>query len=219
MQAKSQLITLLLADDHPVTRQGIRHILETAADMHVVGEAEDGNMVKTLVASLHPRILLLDLKMPGTSPFEIEKWIREKYPETATLVLTAHDRDFYLSGMMDTGIAGFLSKEERAENLIAAIRRAAQGEVFFTTKQIDRAKKWRREAGEKWENLTVREREVLLLMEQGLSNRVIAKQLGVTLKTVAYHVSAILERLDVKSRTEAIAWHQKHFPKDLEEKD
>ena len=217
MHTQQQTITLLLADDHPLAREGVRHILEKAPDIEIVGEAEDGNEVKKLISSLRPRILLLDLVMPGTSPFEIEKWVRENYPATVTLVLTAHDRDFYLAGMMDMGISGYLTKAERAENLIAAIRRAAQGGVFFTTRQIDRAKRWRQEVGKKWEKLTDREREVLSLMERGLSNKAIAKQLGITLKTVAYHLSVIFERLDVGSRYEAIAWHQKYFPKDEEQ--
>ena len=141
--------------------------------------------------------------------------MRENYPETITLVLTAHDRDIYLAGMMDAGVAGYLSKTERGENLIAAIRRAASGESLFTHEQFTRVKKWRYEVEEKWENLTEREREVLLLVEQGVSNKAIAGQLGVTLKTVAYHVSAIFRKLDVGSRHEAVAWYQKNFPKDL----
>ena len=184
--------------------------------MYVVGEAENGEEAKKLLHELRPNVILLDLKMPGFSPAAFEKWARENYPETITLVLTAHDRDFYLAEMMDAGAAGYLSKSERAENLIAAIRRAASGKLLFTPEQIDRARKWHKEAREKWEKLTEREREVLLLMEQGLSNKAIAEKLGVTLKTVAYHVSAILDRLDVESRHEAVAWYQKYFPKDLE---
>jgi len=216
MQAKPRIITVLLADDHPVAREGMSRILTNATDISIVGEAQDGKEVKDLVAKLRPRILLLDLKMPGTSPFEIEKWVRENYPETVTLVLTAHDRDFYLAGMIDAGIAGYLDKSERAEALIAAIRRAAHGEAVFTIEQIERARKWRHEVGEKWEKLTKREREILLLVAQGQSNKTIAKELGITLKTVAYHISTILNRLDVESRNEAVAWLYRHFPNDIE---
>ncbi|MEO7841804.1 MAG: response regulator transcription factor [Anaerolineales bacterium] len=216
MQTGPKTITVLLADDHPVAREGVRSILAKAPDIQIVGEAENGDGIKDLIPKLRPNILLLDLKMPGTSPFEVEKWVRESYPETITLVLTAHDRDVYLAGMMDAGIAGYLSKTERVENLIAAIRRAASGESLFTHEQFIRAKKWRQEVGEKWEKLTKREREVLSLMEKGLSKRAIAQELGVTVKTVAYHASAIFDRLDVESRHEAVAWYQKYFPKDLE---
>jgi len=216
MQTGPKTITVLLADDHPVAREGVRGILVKAPDIQIVGEAENGDGIKDLIPKLRPHILLLDLKMPGTSPFEIEKWVRENYPETITLVLTAHDRDIYLAGMMDAGIAGYLSKTERGENLIAAIRRAASGESLFTNEQIARVRKWKIEAGGRWEKLTQREQEVLLLVEQGLSNKAIAEQLGVMLKTIAYHVSSILRKLNVESRHEAISWYQKSFPKDLE---
>lgn len=215
MQPKKRTITLLLADDHPIAREGVRSILAKATDIEIVGEVENGDEIKTLIPRLLPDILLLDLKMPGTSPFEIEKWVRLNYPEIVTLVLTAHDRDHYLAGMMDAGVAGYLDKSERAENLITAIRRAANGDVIFTTQQIDRARRWRQEISKKWERLTEREREVLLLMEQGCSNKAIASHLGVTLKTAAYHVAAIFDRIDVESRHEAVAWYRKHFPEDL----
>lgn len=152
MQTTPETIAVLLADDHPVVREGVRQILADAIDISIVGEAQDGKEVKELVAHLHPKILLLDLKMPGTSPFEIENWVRENYPETITLVLNAHDRDYYLAGMIDAGIAGYLDKNAKAESLIIAIRRAAHGEAIFTMEQIDRARKWRHETGEKWEN-------------------------------------------------------------------
>lgn len=216
MQTNLDMISLLLADDHPVVREGIIRILAHATDISVVGEAQDGRDVRELVAKLHPKILLLDLKMPETSPVELEKWVRENYPETITLVLTAHDRDFYLASMMDAGAAGYLDKREKADNLIAAIRRAAHGEVFFTVEQIDRARKWHHEAGEKWEKLTERAREILLLVAHGHSNQAIAKKLGISLKTVAYHVSIILERLNVESRNEATAWLHAYFPDDIE---
>jgi len=216
MQTNPKIITVILADDHPVVREGVRHILANVDQISIVGEAQDGKEVKELVAKLHPHILLLDLKMPATSPFEIEKWVRENYPETITLVLTAHDRDFYLSGMIDAGVAGYLDKNERADNLITAILRAAHGEVFFTANQMHRARKWRHDVGERWEKLTGREREILLLIAQGYTNKTIAKNLGITLKTVAYHVSSILNRLDLESRNEAVVWLHKYFPDDLE---
>lgn len=216
MQTQLKLITLLLADDHLVAREGIRSLLAQTPDIQIVAEAEDGDAIQDLIRELHPDVLLLDLKMPGTSSFEIEKWVRENYPETVTLVFTAHDRDSFLAEMIDAGVAGYMDKNSSAESIITAIRRAAQGEVYFTTEQIDRAKRWRQEVGQKWERLTEREREVLSLVTKGLSNKEIAKHLGITIKTVAYHVSGIFNKLDVESRCEAIAWYQKHFPENLE---
>jgi NarL family two-component system response regulator LiaR len=118
--------------------------------------------------------------------------------------------------MMDAGVAGYLNKNEKIGSLVTAIRRAASGRTFFTSEQIDRAIKWRREVGNKWQKLTKREREILFLVAQGQSNKAIADQLGITLKTVAFHVSKILNQIDLESRAEATAWLRKYFPEDLE---
>src|SRR5574341_1469328 len=135
MTAKNKkTISLLLTDDDPIVRAGIRAVLSKATDIKIVGEARDGFEAQQLVGRLRPKILLLDLKMPGLSAAELEKWVRENYPDTITLVLTAHDRDAHLAGMMEAGAAGYMSKGESAERLIGAIRRAAQGEI-----QIGRA--------------------------------------------------------------------------------
>jgi len=201
-----QKITVFIADDHEMTRKGIRNFLDQAPDIQVVGEAEDGEGVKRLVAQLRPRILLLDLVMPDLSPIELEKWIRTHYPETITLVLTAHDRDAYLSGMMEAGVAGYLDKKLRAGQLISAIRRAARGEFLFDKKQIERARHWRQDVSQKWENLSLREREVLQMLTEGAENKAISAALGITVNTVEKHLENIYKKLGVTSRTEAIHW-------------
>src|SRR5690242_17460719 len=130
-------ITLVLADDHAVARAGIRAILSNVPDIEIIGEAENGDEVQALVAKLQPRMLLLDLKMPGKPSAEIEKWVRTNYPGTVTLVLTAHDRDSYLTQMIDAGAVGLLDKSESGERLVGAIRRAARGEILFDSAQLD----------------------------------------------------------------------------------
>jgi DNA-binding NarL/FixJ family response regulator len=214
MNSITGIISVLLADDHPVTRAGIRAILDWTPDIQVVGEAKDGIEAQELVAKLHPRILLLDLQMPGPRPAEIEKWVRANCPETITLVLTGHDRDAYLASMIEAGISGFITKGTPADRLVEAIRRAARGEVLFNGEQLARARRWRREVGEKWESLTERERQVLQLLAQGSDNATIAETLGVTPKTAAYHVANIL-KLGVVSRQEATAWLHTYLPGDL----
>jgi two-component system response regulator DegU len=199
-------IRLLLADDHPATRAGIRAILAQAPDILVVGEAPDGCEAQRLVAELQPQILLLDLQMPGLRSAELEKWVRTHYPDTITLVLTAHERDAYLAGMADAGAAGFLSKSRPPEQLIDAIRRAAHGEVLFDEEQLARIQRWREEVGRRWDSLTEREREVLTLVARGKSDQQIAEELHLHVKTVGNHVSSILKKLNVASRTEATVW-------------
>jgi len=199
-------IRLLLADDHPATRAGLRAILAQAHDIAVVGEAQDGHEARRLVAELQPHILLLDLQMPGLRSADLEKWVRTRYPETVTLVLTAHERDAYLADMADAGVAGFLSKSRPPEQLIDAIRRAARGEVLFDGEQLARIQRWREEVGQRWASLTEREREVLLLVAQGITDQQIAEKLHLQAKTVGNHVSSILKKLNVASRTEAAVW-------------
>ena len=201
-----RIITVLIADDHPATLLGIRSILEKAPDIRIVGEAVDGNQIQQLVAELRPNILLLDLKMPHLSPAELEKWVRTNYPETITLVLTAHDRDAYLLNMMDAGVAGYLDKKLQAGQLISAIQRAAHGEILFDKEQMERARRWRAEVALKWESLSEREREVLQLLTEGGDNKMIAASLGIAISTVEKHLANIYNKLGLTSRAEATHW-------------
>ena len=209
------MIRVLVADDHPLTRMGIRVMLEETADIQIVGEAKDGVEVKQMVAELCPDVLLLDLVMPGPSAWEIEKWVRTHHPETSTLVLTAHDRDYYLSRAVDAGVSGYLTKDQAPQMLLEAIRHAARGEAFIFTELLDRASHWREDVWKRWESLTNREREVLHLVVQGFDNAAIAETLSVTVRTVESHLTSILKKLDVSSRLEASAWVCDHLPKDL----
>ncbi len=213
---KKMPISLLLTDDDPILRAGIRAVLSKAPDLKIVGEAANGFEAQELVGKLRPKVLLLDLKMPGLSAAELEKWVRKNYPETVTLVLTAHDRDAYLASMMEAGAAGYMAKGASADGLINAIRRAAQGEILFDMEQFARARQWRENVSDKWASLTDREREVLKLIAEGLDNKAIAKTLHITSKTAAFHVTHILQKLGVDSRQKAVAWLHEHFPGDLE---
>ena len=167
MSTVEEKITVLLADAHPVTREGIRKILEQTADICVVGEAKDWIEAEKLVSELRPKVLILDLIMPGPRPSEIEKWVRENYPETITLILTAHDRDAYLAQMMDAGAAGYLSKNESGERLVSAIWRVVKGANIFDEQQLARARRWKNEIEIRLKSLTQREREILGLVAEG----------------------------------------------------
>lgn len=206
MSTQKKKISVLLADDHLLARQGVRSMLDKIPDIQIVGEAGDGNEIKQLVANLRPDILLLDLQMPNLSPVELEKWVRENYPNTITLILTAHDRDVYLSNMMDAGVAGYLDKKLRAGQLISSIRRAASGEILFDKEQIEKARLWREETRDKWESLSNREREVLQKLTEGADNHAIAASLEIAANTVEKHLTNIYKKLGVTSRTEAALW-------------
>lgn len=199
-------IRVLLADDCSVTRKGIRAVLEEAPDIEVIGEAKDGVEAKQMVDELRPDVLLLDLVMPGLRPSKIEEWVRTNYPHTVTLVLTAHDRDYFLAKAVNAGVAGYLTKAEASHSLVEAIRRAAKGEVLITGGQLARISHWRIEAGERWESLTEREQEVLRWIVQGLDNAAIADTLGVSINTIRCHTRSIYSKLGVAGRGEAIAF-------------
>ena len=197
---------MLIADDHEMTRKGIRDFLEQAPDMRIVGEARNGDEIKRMVGELRPQILLLDLVMPNLAPAELERWVRKNHPETITLVLTAHDRDAYLAGMMEAGAAGYMDKKLRAGQLISAIRRAARGETLFTKEQFERVRHWREEVTAKWESLSKRERQALQLLTEGRENKEIAETLGISVNTVEKHLTHIYQKLGVTTRIEAVHW-------------
>jgi DNA-binding NarL/FixJ family response regulator len=207
----SKKISILIVDDHPPLRAGVRAMLEKAPDIYVIGEAENGTEAEKLLDELRPNIILLDLKMPGFSPFVFEKWARQNYPETITLVLTAHDRDAYLAGMMNAGASGYLDKETRSEQLITAIRRAASGENLFDEQQNKRANRWREEVEKKWNNLSEPERQVLRLLADGLSNKGIASKLSITIKTLDKHLERIYQKIGVSSRAEGVLWGKENM--------
>jgi DNA-binding NarL/FixJ family response regulator len=206
MAQQKKIIRVLVADDHPSTVQGVRSILDKAPDLEIVGVATDGAQIKRMVADLHPDVLLLDLIMPHLSPVEFEKWVRENYPETTTLILTAHDRDAYLASMLEAGAAGYLDKKIRAGELLSSIRRAARGEILFDQEQIERARRWREEVEARWESLSERERDVLQLLTEGKDNKAIAASLEIAENTVEKHLTNIYKKFGVTSRMEAALW-------------
>ena len=215
MSKRRKVIRVLLADDHPAMRAGIRAILEKAPDIEVVGETGEATEAQQMTAGLRPQVLLLDLRMPGPPPAETVAWVRAHSPETAVLALTAHDLNAYLARMVAAGAAGFVVKEEAPEKIVEAVRRAARGEVLFCEEQLARARHWQEEVGKRWQSLTEREQEVLRLLAIGSDNAAIAEALSVTAKTIGYHVTNVLSKLNVTSRLEAAVWIRDHWPDGL----
>jgi DNA-binding NarL/FixJ family response regulator len=198
--------SVLVVDDHLPLRTGVRAMLEKTDDIYVIGEAGNGSEAEKLLDRLRPDIILLDLKMPNFSPSAFEKWARDNYPETITLVLTAHDRDACLASMMDAGAVGYLDKDMRGDQLIKAIRRAASGESLFDEQQKRRAQKWHEDVEKKWNSLSERERQILRLMAEGASNKEISSKSSVAESTVEKHLERIYQKLEVTSRPKAIIW-------------
>jgi DNA-binding NarL/FixJ family response regulator len=215
MMAEQETIRIVLADDHAVTRAGIREMLEAVPDLKVVGEAADGDQAQALVADLRPNVLLLDVDMRGCSAFEIAAWVRLNCPETVALILSGHQGGKYLAQAVKQGLQGYLSKDQGFRYLIHAIRRAVCGECVFTDEQRARAERWEREVGLPWGSLTERERQVLVLFARCHDSRAIAEMLGVSVKGVEYHAANLFRKLGVETRVQAVVWYCTHRPDEL----
>ena len=156
-----------------------------------------------------PDIAALDCQLPGRSGPEVTQEIGRRGLPVRVLALSAYDYDHYLAEMWEAGACGYLLKEEPLERIASAIQQVAHGEPLWTTAQIQRIQRYR-EIAARWSQLTEREREVLRWMAQGLSNKEIARQLGLTPRTVDFHVGNILQKLGVVSRLEAVLWAKAH---------
>ena len=189
--------------------------MESAGDINVVGEACDGEEALWLAAELDPDVVVLDMVLPGLNGIEVARRLRETHPGIRVLVLSGYDDDTLVLGAVEAGAAGYLLKEEPPATIAAAVRAAAQGEELWTAEQLARTRRWRDEVGERWESLTEREREVLRLLTKGLDNAAIAEALRVMPRTIEYHVTNILSKLDVASRLEAVVWVHQHWPEAL----
>ena len=199
-----QPIRVLLADDHPTVRVGLRVLLERAPDIDVVAEAEDGQEALALVEELSPDVSVLDCELPDIEGPQVAAEIERLRPSVQVLALSAHDDERYVRGMLDAGAVGYLLKDEAPETIVAAVRAAARGEGYFSPGVAGKVEAWTRE--EPPGGLTDREFDVLRLVAEGLTNRQIAQSLDIAERTAGFHVSNVLEKLGAASRVEAAMW-------------
>lgn len=195
-------IRILIADDHAVVRQGLHMFLGLDPDMQVVGEATDGAQAVNLARELKPDLVLMDLLMPVMDGIAATDIIRRELPDTEVLALTSVLEDTSVVGAIRAGAIGYLLKDTSSDDLCNAIKAAAAGQVQIEPRAMARLMREVR-APDNPEPLTERETDVLRLLAQGQSNKEIAHNLSVSEKTVKSHVSNILRKLDVPSRTQA----------------
>lgn len=197
-------IKVLIADDHTVVRKGIRALLETEPGIEVVGEARDGEDALHKALALKPDVVLMDLVMPVMDGVQATRALKERLPGAKVLVLTSFAEDRRIVAAIEAGAAGYLLKDSSPEDLVRAIREVHRGESSLHPAVAQRLISRLRGGEEpKREPLTERETKVLSLIARGLSNREIAKALSISEPTVRTHVSNILRKLSLKSRTQA----------------
>lgn len=208
-------VTVLIADDHPVVRQGLQVLLSLQDDIEVVGEAADGDEAVELTAALTPDVILLDLRLPGLDGLGVLADLRERGLATRVLVLTSVTDSASVTLAMRAGAAGFLYKDIDPDALVRALRLVRDGQVVLAPEAsaaLVRARS-RADAVAGLDALTAREREVLAQIAEGRTNRQIARLLQMSEKTVKTHVSSVLAKLGVADRTQAALYAVRNLPR------
>ena len=199
------MIRVLIVDDHPLVRTGIAQLLESTDDITVVGQAADGEEGLAAVAELEPDLVLMDLSMPGMDGRTATRRIRQSHPRVRVVVLSSYAERADVLEALDAGAAGYLLKDAPPEELLAGVRSAARDESPLAprvAREVLTAWRGSRRAGD----LAARELDVLVLLADGLPNKLIARRLGIAEKTVKAHVTQIFQALGVTDRTQAALW-------------
>jgi len=205
-------IRVVVADDHPIVRKGIREELDQVIGLDVIGEADDGNAAIAVCASLHPDVLVLDVNMPGAKASNVIRSVREQAPPVQVLVLSAFGDLEYILAMLKAGATGYLLKDENPSEIIRGVFAVAKGETRLSQAIASSLvmATVRDERDQAMSDLTARELEVLSLIARGQDNTRISEELSISMGTVKNHVSNIYAKLDVNSRAEAVAWAWEH---------
>lgn len=204
-------IRLLLVDDHDIVRAGLRMLFRAEPDIDIVGEASDAHEALEAVDELKPDVVLMDVAMPGMSGIEATRRIKDTHPDTAVLALTMHEDEQYFFEMLNAGASGYVPKRAAPDDLVSAIHVVSQGDVFIypsLAKLLVKDFLQRAESGSagQTEELTPREREVLTYIAEGLTNREIAHELVISVKTVDRHRENIMRKLNLHNRVELVKY-------------
>jgi two-component system, NarL family, response regulator NreC len=207
---KLTVITVVLADDHPIVRQGLRHLLDGDPEFQVVGEAGGGVEAIHLIEALKPDILVVDMMMPGISGLEVLRQFKKISPATRAIVLSMQSANAYVVEALNLGAEGYVLKETGPSELVGAIHTVLQGNRYLSEKLIERLEATGRKAEEApldaYQTLTTREREILQLTAEGKSSTEIGDMLVISSRTVEAHRSKIMKKLALRSMTDLIRY-------------
>ncbi|RUQ02075.1 response regulator transcription factor [Curtobacterium sp. HSID17257] len=210
---------VLLVDDHALVRQGLRAVLATTTDCDVVGEAGTGEEAVERAGALHPDVVVMDLSMPGAGGVEATRTIRTTLPAVRVLVLTTFSDDDRVRAALTAGATGYLLKDATPEQVVAAVRSTARDEApvdprvaraLLPDAPVPARDRGPEPARDRDPDLPPRERDVLVRIARGLSNRQIATELGIAERTVKVHVGSLFRRIGVADRTSAALWARDH---------
>jgi two-component system, NarL family, response regulator NreC len=213
-QMAGQPTTVALADDHAVVRAGLRALLSAEPDLRVVGEAADGLQAVQVAERLRPRVLVVDVMMPGLNGLEVTRQVHQRVPQTRVIVLSMHAHEPYVLEALRRGAAGYVLKDASADELVHAVRRVAAGERYLSAPlseraiaaYVEKAQATPATALDPFESLTTREREVLQLAAEGLGNPEIAARLSLSARTVEMHRGNLLHKLGLKTQTDVVRY-------------
>jgi len=205
------MTTLVLADDHPVVRQGLRLVLEAEPDFRVVGEGGEGLATVQMVERLQPDVLVLDLMMPGLSGLEVARQVHQRAPGTRVVILSMHATESYVLEALRAGAMAYVLKESDAAELVQAIREVCAGRRYLSPPLSERAieayiQKAQAEPPDPYETLTTREREVLHLAAEGHTNPAIGQRLFISARTVEIHRRNLMRKLGLRTPTDLIRY-------------
>ena len=201
-------VTLLLVDDHPLIRQGLRHLFEGEPEFKVIGEAGDGLEALLLVERLKPNILVVDMMMPGLNGLEVLRQIKHISPDTRTIVLSMQSADAYVIEALKNGAAGYVLKETGPSELVNAVREVTHGNQYLSVKISERLQVGGRKIldtpSDAYETLTTREREILQMTAEGRTSQEVGDKLTISPRTVEVHRSNLMNKLGLHNQTELI---------------
>jgi DNA-binding NarL/FixJ family response regulator len=208
------VISVLVADDHSIVREGVRRLIDAESDISLCGEAEDGQQVLEQIELHCPNVVILDITMPRLSGLETLERVRSKYPEVKTILLSVHADPPMIQNAVSLGVDGYLLKNARASEILAAIRAVTRGGSYFSPpvarEIVTQIRSPRAATEQPFSLLSAREREVLNLIAEGLSAKEIAAELAISAKTVEAHRTSLMRKLGVRKATELVRYAVRH---------